>query len=128
VIIHTHQATASAVALMGKSIPGLFDEQARFLGRSVEIVPYGPSGTGWLKSNIVRKLKNQCNAFILQNHGALVLGPDPERAMFNVELLEKCAQAFLLAYYTGERVTRIPLPIREVIFAKLRKEQKVERL
>lgn len=124
VIIHTHQVTASAVALLGKNIPALFDEQVRFLGRSVDMVPYGASGTGWLKSNIVRKLKNHANAYIMANHGALILGPDPERAMFNVELLEKCAVAFLMAYYTGERVHQIPLPIREVIFAKLRKDQK----
>jgi ribulose-5-phosphate 4-epimerase/fuculose-1-phosphate aldolase len=124
VVIHTHQVTASAVALMGKNIPALFDEQVRFLGRSVDMVPYGASGTGWLKSNIVRKLKNHANAYIMANHGALILGPDPERAMFNVELLEKCAVAFLMAYYTGERVNQIPLPIREIIFAKLRKDQK----
>jgi L-ribulose-5-phosphate 4-epimerase len=123
-IIHTHQVTASAVALMGRPIPSLFDEQVRYLGRSVEIVPYGASGTGWLKSNLVRKLKNHCNAYILQNHGALALGPNPERAMFNVELLEKCAGAFLLAYYSGERLTHIPLPVREVIFAKLRIDQR----
>jgi ribulose-5-phosphate 4-epimerase/fuculose-1-phosphate aldolase len=124
VIIHTHQVTASAVALLGKNIPALFDEQVRFLGRSVDMVPYGASGTGWLKSNIVGKLKNHANAYIMANHGALILGPDPERAMFNVELLEKCAVAFLMAYYTGEQVNQIPLPIREVIFAKLRKDQK----
>jgi ribulose-5-phosphate 4-epimerase/fuculose-1-phosphate aldolase len=124
VIIHTHQVTASALALLGKPIPALFDEQVRFLGRSVEIVPYGPSGTGWLKSNIARKVKSGNNAYILQNHGALTLGPDLERAMFNVELLEKCATAFLLAYYTGERLTKIPLPVREIVFAKLIKEQK----
>jgi L-ribulose-5-phosphate 4-epimerase len=123
VIIHTHQITASAVALLGKPIPSLFDEQVRYLGRTVDMIPYGASGTGWLKHNIVRKLKNHCNAYILQNHGSLTLGPDPDRAMFNVDLLEKCATAYLLAYYTGERVSRIPLPIREVIFSKLRKDQ-----
>jgi len=126
VIIHTHQVIASAIALMGQAIPALFDEQVRFLGRSVEIVPYGASGTGWLKSNIVGKLKSSANAYILQNHGALTLGPNAERAIFNVELLEKCAVAYLLAYYTDERITRIPAPIREIIFAKLKKEQKLE--
>ena len=35
VIIHTHQPYASALALIRKPIPALFDEQARFLGRSV---------------------------------------------------------------------------------------------
>jgi ribulose-5-phosphate 4-epimerase/fuculose-1-phosphate aldolase len=91
VVIHTHQIYASACALIGRPIPSLFDEQVRYLGRSVEIVPYAPSGTGWLKKNIASRLRNHCNAYILQNHGALTLGATPERAMFNVELLEKCA-------------------------------------
>ncbi|MEW5868599.1 MAG: class II aldolase/adducin family protein [Chloroflexota bacterium] len=128
VVVHTHQVTASAVALLGRPIPALFDEQVRFLGRSVELVAYAPSGTGWLKSRLAARLKNHCNAYILQNHGALVLADTPERALHNVELLEKCAAAFLLAYYTGERLTRIPAPIREIIFAKLRKDQKSEEL
>ncbi len=124
VIIHTHQVFASAVALINKPIPGLFDEQIRFLGKSVEIIPYRPSGTGWLRNAIAKKAKNHCNAYILQNHGALILGDSPDRAQFNVEILEKCATAFLLAYFTDERVTKIPAPIREIIFAKLRKDQK----
>jgi L-ribulose-5-phosphate 4-epimerase len=124
VVIHTHQVSASAVALTNRAIPSLFDEQVRFLGRSVDMVDYGLSGTTWLKNNIVRKLKNNCNAYIMKNHGALTLGSNPERAMLNVELLEKCAGAFLLAYYTGERLTQIPMPVREILFSKLRKDQK----
>jgi len=42
VIIHTHQPYASALALIRKPIPALFDEQVMFLGRGVVIVPYGP--------------------------------------------------------------------------------------
>src|SRR5690349_16834030 len=88
VVIHTHQPYASAIALLGKPIPALFDEQTRFLGRSVEIVPYGISGTGWLKGNVMRKIKSGGNAYILANHGALCFGPTLARAAFNVELLE----------------------------------------
>ena len=44
VIIHTHQPYASALALVRRPIPALFDEQVRFLGRSVEIVDYAPVG------------------------------------------------------------------------------------
>ena len=124
VVVHTHQPFASACALVGQDIPALFDEQVRFLGRSVEVVPYAPSGTGFLKGNIVRKLRSMSNAYLLQNHGALLLAPDAERAIFNVELLEKCAQAFLLALYTEARIARIPLPIREIIMSKLRHDQR----
>jgi len=49
-VVHTHQVYASALALINAPIPALFDEQARFLGRSVEIIPYAPSGTGFLPS------------------------------------------------------------------------------
>ena len=125
VVIHTHQVSASAVALTNRAIPGLFDEQVRFLGTTVALVSYGLSGTEQRKDNIVRKLSNNCNAYIMKNHGALTLGSSPERAMLNVELLEKCAAAFLLAYYTGERLTRIPKPVQEYLFSKLRVDQEL---
>jgi len=125
VVIHTHQIYASTFALINQPIPALYDEQVRFLGRSVEIVDYAPSGTSFLKKAIVSKLRNHANAYILKNHGALCLGDSAERAIFNVELLEKCALTYLMALYTEKKVSKIPLPIREIIFAKLRKDQKL---
>jgi len=123
-VIHTHQVYASALALINAPIPALFDEQVRHLGRSVEIIPYGPSGTSFLKRNVRSRIRNGHNAYILQNHGLLVLGADVERAVSNLELAEKCALAYLLALCTGRRVTRIPLPVREIAFAKLRADEK----
>jgi L-ribulose-5-phosphate 4-epimerase len=123
-VVHTHQVYASALALINAPIPALFDEQVRFLGRSVEIIPYAPSGTGFLKNAIVKHIKNHHNAYILQNHGALCFGHDAERAAHNVEILEKCALAYLLALCTEQKVSKVPLPIREIAFAKLRQDQK----
>jgi L-ribulose-5-phosphate 4-epimerase len=123
-IIHSHQLYASTLALINTPIPALFDEQVRFLGRSVEIISYAPSGTSFLMKNIRSKVRNGHNAYILKNHGALVLGTDAERAVHNLELLEKCALAYLLALCTERQVTRIPLAIREIAFAKLRKDEK----
>jgi L-ribulose-5-phosphate 4-epimerase len=123
-IVHTHQVYASTLALINAPIPTLFDEQARFLGRSVEVIPYAPSGTGILKNTIAKNVKNHNNAYIMQNHGALCFGHDVERAEHNVEILEKCALAYLLALCTERKVTRIPLAVRELAFAKLRKDQK----
>jgi L-ribulose-5-phosphate 4-epimerase len=123
VVIHTHQIYASTFALINQPIPALYDEQVRFLGRSVEIVDYAPSGTPFLKKAIVSKLRSHANAYILKNHGALCLADSAERAIFNVELLEKCALTYLLALCTEKKVSKIPLPIREIIFAKLRKDQ-----
>ena len=123
-VIHTHQPYASALGLINSPIPALFDEQVRFLGRSVEIIPYGPSGTGSLVEKVEKKLKTGNNAYILKNHGVLVMGNDPERAIFNMALLEKCALTYLLALCTEKKVSKIPLVVREVVFSKLRADQK----
>lgn len=123
-IVHTHQVFASALALIKAPIPALFDEQARFLGRSIDIIPYAPSGTGLLRDKIAKHVKNHNNAFMMQNHGALTFGHNMERAVRNVEILEKCALAYLLAICTERKVSKIPLAVREVAFAKLRKDQK----
>ena len=123
-IIHTHQPYASALALVRRPIPALFDEQVRFLGRSVELVDYAPSGTSFLRKNVEKAVGSNANAYILASHGVLVLGGDPERAVFNMALLEKVALDYLLALMTGDKVHRVPAPIREVAFAKLRKDEK----
>jgi ribulose-5-phosphate 4-epimerase/fuculose-1-phosphate aldolase len=123
-IVHTHQVYASALTLIKMPIPTLFDEQARFLGRSVNIIPYAPSGTGFMKKVVAKHVKNHNNAFMMQNHGALVFGDDMERAVHNVEILEKCALAYLLAICSERKISKIPLAVREIAFAKLRKDQK----
>ncbi len=123
-IVHTHQVFTSTLTLIKAPIPALFDEQARFLGRRVDIIPYAPSGTGLLKNTVAKHVKNHNNAFMLQNHGALVFGHNMERAVHNVEILEKCAQAYLLAICSERRISRIPLAVREIAFAKLREDQK----
>lgn len=123
-VIHTHQVYPSTLAIIGAPIPALFDEQVRFLGRSVEIIPYAPSGTGVLKNAIVKHIGNHHNAYMMANHGALVFGHDLERALHNVDVLEKCALAYLLALCSEQKISKIPLLVREVAFAKLRADQK----
>jgi ribulose-5-phosphate 4-epimerase/fuculose-1-phosphate aldolase len=122
-VVHTHQVYASALTLIRMPIPALFDEQTRFLGRSVNIIPYAPSGTGMLAGTIARHVRDHNNAYMMQNHGALVFGHDMERAVHNVEILEKCSLAYLIALCTDRKITKIPLAVREITFSKLRKDQ-----
>ena len=124
-IVHTHQPYASALAFLRKEIPALTDEQVRFLGKRVAIVDYAPSGTGFLAKNVEKKVAGGDNAFIIANHGIVALGTDPERAVFNMALLEKVSIAYLLALTTeAGKVYTIPAAIREVAFTKLRKDEK----
>jgi L-ribulose-5-phosphate 4-epimerase len=123
-VIHTHQVYPSTLAIIQKSIPALFDEQARFLGKEVGIIPYAPSGTGMLMKKVASHVRDHNNAYLMANHGALLLGTDLERAIHNVDVLEKCSLAYLLALLSGEKVSKIPMLVREVAFTKLRKDQK----
>jgi ribulose-5-phosphate 4-epimerase/fuculose-1-phosphate aldolase len=123
-VVHTHQVFASALALLGIPIPALFDEQARFVGRSIDIIPYGPSGTGFLTRRVVKAIKSHNNAYIMKNHGVLCFGHYLERAAHNVEIVEKVSHAYLMALCTGRKVDKIPLAIREIAFNKLRSDQK----
>jgi len=123
-IVHTHQVYASTLTLIKTPIPALFDEQVRFLGKRVEIIPYAPSGTGMLSSAVARHVRGHNNAFLMQNHGALIFGHDMPRAIHNVEILEKCSLAYLLALCSEKRIYKIPAVVREIAFAKLKKDQK----
>ena len=124
-IVHTHQPYASALAVLRKPIPALTDEQVRFLGRGVEIVGYAPAGTTFLARNVRKKMASGANAFILANHGIVALGTDPDRAVFNMALLEKVSIAYLLALTTESgKVYTIPGAIREIALGKLRADEK----
>ncbi len=122
-IVHTHQVYASTLSLIKSSIPALFDEQVRFLGKSIDVIPYAPSGTSFLKNTIARHIHDQHNAYIMQNHGLLCFGTNLLRAAENVEIVEKCAITYLIALCTDRKITKIPLLVQEIAFQKLRKDQ-----
>src|SRR3954471_22289525 len=124
-IVHTHQPYASALAFLRKPIPALTDEQVRFLGKEVAIIDYAPSGTGFLAKNVQKKVASGDNAFIIANHGVVAVGTDPDRAVFNMALLEKVSIAYLMALTTeAGKVYTVPAAIREIAFTKLRKDEK----
>ncbi|WP_024286486.1 aminotransferase class III-fold pyridoxal phosphate-dependent enzyme [Cellulomonas sp. KRMCY2] len=124
-IVHTHQPYASALAFLRREIPALTDEQVRFLGKRVAIVDYAPAGTGFLAKNVEKKVAGGDNAFIIANHGVVALGTDPDRAVFNMALLEKVSIAYLLSLLTeAGKVYTVPDWVREIAFTKLRKDEK----
>jgi len=123
-IVHTHQVYTSALALLKTEIPALFDEQVRYLGKSVKMIPYAPSGTEMLAKKIGRYVRDHNNAYIMQNHGALCFGESMQQAIYNVEILEKCSITYLLTLCAEKKGTRIPAAVREIAFSKLRKDQK----
>jgi L-ribulose-5-phosphate 4-epimerase len=119
-VIHTHQPFASVLAIINKPIPALLDEITVEIGHEVAIVPYAFSGSSELVNNVIGKLGNACHCYLIQNHGALSLGADMQRAMKNSELLENVAQIFYHALATGEEIQKLP-PAAIDYFADMRK-------
>lgn len=125
-VIHTHQPYTSVFALISQPIPALFDEQVFNLGDRVEIAPYAVSGSVDLLNNIAGRLGNQCNAYILQNHGALCLGLSMAEAERNVEILEKCARVYYYALTAGRPISELPADMAAGLFELLKAEQRKE--
>ena len=119
-VIHTHQPFASVLAIINKPIPALFDEITVEIGHAVDIVPYAFSGSSKLVKNVIGKLGNACHCYLIQNHGALCLGSNMQRAMKNSELLENVAQIYYHALATGEEIQKLP-PSAIDYFAEMRK-------
>ena len=125
-VIHTHQPYASVFALINTPIPALFDEQVTQLGNCVEIVPYGMSGSPDLAGNLTAVLDNQCNAYILQNHGIICMGINMAITETNIKVLEKCAQVYQAALATGKEITYLSPASTESFFGMLRSDQRKE--
>ena len=119
-IVHTHQTYASALSILNRKIPALFDEIFVEIGQVVEVIPYAHSGSAELVQNVVDKLNNRCHCYLIQNHGALSLGSDMERAMKNAELLENVARIYYHALATSLDISELPADAIEH-FADLRK-------
>ena len=119
-VIHTHQPFASVLAIINQPISVLFDEITVEIGHEVAIVPYAFSGSPELVANVAGKLGNACHCYLIQNHGALCLGADMQRAMKNSELLENVAQIYYHALASGKQIQKLP-PSAIDYFAAMRK-------
>jgi L-ribulose-5-phosphate 4-epimerase len=125
-VIHTHQVYASIFSILNEPIPALFDEVTVAVGSTIDVVPYGVSGSPQLLENVVSKLDNRCHCYLLQNHGALCVGRNLDKTVNYVELLEKTASIYYRALATGRPITTLPDPLTEVLFRFVTKAQDVE--
>lgn len=122
-VIHSHPIYTSIFALINKPVPAIFDEVTMSIGNIIDIIPYALSGSDELVENTKSKLSNRCNCYILQNHGALTIGTNIEKAFRNMELMEKASQVYYYALSTGEKPTALPQDIADLLFQLLKAEQ-----
>jgi L-fuculose-phosphate aldolase len=106
---------SSVLAVLNVPIPPLFDETVVTVGNLIEVVPYALSGSPELLANVVEKLANRGQCYILQNHGALCVGKNLDKAVAYLELLEKNAAIYCQALATGKPVVTLPQQLAEAL-------------
>lgn len=99
-IVHTHQQMATAVAVAGKSIPPILEEQVFKLLGGVEVAEYAMPGTSELAQNAVAALGNR-NACLLSHHGVVAVGDKIREALLNAEIVERAASIFIMSHIIG---------------------------
>lgn len=92
--IHSHQPIASAYSLLGRSLEIRNPLHKNLLGQKAALVGYAPSGTIWLASKLLKALRLEINAYLLQNHGAVCCGPTLGETAARIEALERACTAF----------------------------------
>ena len=105
-VIHTHSVYASGLAVAGRRIPPIIDEQVVALGGAVEVAEYGAASSEKLACNAVSALGDRA-AVLLRNHGVLAVGRDLDEAVAAAVLVERLAQTYAVALSVGE-VAELP--------------------
>lgn len=111
-VVHAHAVLGSTIAVTGREIPLLLDDQVTFLGGEIKVAAYALPGSPDLAKNAVAALGPR-NAVVLANHGTLAVGRNLREAFNNCELLEKTARVYVLAMGLGA-LTPVPADIAEV--------------
>lgn len=99
-IVHTHSIYASALAVAGKNLPPILEDQVQLVGGAVPVTRYARAGTADLADAAVAAL-GQGNAVLLANHGLVGLGRTVEEAYQVCQVVEKAAQVYTFAKLIG---------------------------
>ena len=99
-IVHTHQKMATAVAVSGKGIPPILEEEIFALGGGVELAEYALPGTQDLARNAVEALGGR-NACLLAHHGVVAVGPRIQDALLKAEIVERAVEIYIMSTMIG---------------------------
>jgi ribulose-5-phosphate 4-epimerase/fuculose-1-phosphate aldolase len=108
---------SAAISTIGTAVPTLFDEQARHIGKMEDPVHVGR------RKWAIEALRGGGNA-ALYGDQRICVGTTPDRIVFNADLFEKCAKAFVIAHASGYRIRKVPGWVRYIAGRRLKKDQK----
>jgi L-fuculose-phosphate aldolase len=102
-IAHMHSTYATTLAVLNRDIPAVHYMIAAFGGPTVRCVGYAPYGTSELSQLVLDGLNNR-DGVLLANHGAIVTGPNMQRALWRALELENLARIYYQAILVGEPI------------------------
>jgi ribulose-5-phosphate 4-epimerase/fuculose-1-phosphate aldolase len=111
---------ARLLARFGGLLPPLFDEQVRHIGSNTSPLPDEVSVNG---NMVMKTFKRGVNAALLGER-LICLGMTCDRVLFNTELYEKCAQAYVIAKASGKQTGFIPVWVRMIANYRLLKDER----
>ena len=110
-VLHAHSPFATALAVLGRSIVPIMDEFLPYVGGTVEVAPFGMSGSAELIDGTVRALGPRA-AVLLRQHGQVAVGKNLDKAFQVAELVEWAARVTWLASLAG-RPEQLPPDVIE---------------
>jgi ribulose-5-phosphate 4-epimerase/fuculose-1-phosphate aldolase len=114
---------ARLLAIRRDRLPPIFDEQVRHIGTSAgsladeEAIRQGKLWQSFDKGGNAALLGEQL----------VCLGMTRDRALFNTELYEKCARAYVIAKACDRRISHVPFWVRLIANRRLLKDEAVAR-
>jgi len=100
-VVHAHPPTAVAFTLAGVSMTKLLLPEVVFVLGGVPTAPYATPGTRE-GADAVRALAGQCDALLMDRHGALTMGVSLMDAYYKMEKIEHAARTLVAARALGE--------------------------
>lgn len=108
------------LAESGASLPTIFDEQVRHIGLQ-SLTRLDEKHVS--KERVRSAFRGGANAALLGGR-LLCLGMTCERAVFNTELVDKCASAYVITMASGMRAGVIPSWVRLIANHRLRRDER----
>lgn len=100
-IVHCHSTAATALAVLGKSIPAFHYMVAMAGGADIRCTPYATFGTQDLSDYALAALADR-RACLLAHHGMIALGRDLDQAMAVAVEVEHLSDIYLRLLPLGE--------------------------
>jgi L-fuculose-phosphate aldolase/L-ribulose-5-phosphate 4-epimerase len=99
-VVHTHSPYATAFAVLNQPIPVILIEAAYSFRGDVRIAPVAKQGSLDVGIGAVAALRDR-GVCLLQNHGAVAVGGDMEKAFIRAVYLEDIAKVYHLSRAIG---------------------------